>query len=586
MNRREFLQGATVAGMAAGMEPVAERTPPAGPALGALPRPGPKPAARGRRAVASSSHWVVTETMLAVMRAGGNAVDAGIAGCLVQPVVQPEMTNHTGTVTFLYWEAKSGKAYQLESSGTLVPGMAPFRPLPAVGGLSTGPTPPCACVPGFMPGMKALHERFGSRKWSELCEPAVRWATEGVPVHTFQYGVLSDELPSNTYFPSGRDFFLPGGFTPAVGEVFRSAALAETMRRLQSEGPDDFISGQWARAFVAEGNRLGWQVKLEHLKEIPPRWIEPLRWRHRGYEVLQLAPPERVGVFSALVLGILGALDVASSGPASRSADTLYAMGSALRWAEFELGYLQDPEVFGCPVDLWLSAEHHRRIADVLRGTRPKTDMTEHVRALAGVPALAAAGLPTAAARQTAPVTGSCELSIVDPEGNWVQMMNTLQSGGIPGVVVEGVPMVGSHAVTDLSASIAGWFWGGGRLRLPIGNTIVLKNGKPWLSLGTPGNVHATIPQVLSNVLDHGMSPEEAIDAPRMLPLRDDYVLEVESRLPEAVVAGTAKLGVRVAPLPPYDWHMGSFQMSWRDEKTGEIVSFADPRRAGKAGAF
>ncbi len=113
-----------------------------------------------------------------------------------------------------------------------------------------------------------------------------------------------------------------------------------------------------------------------------------------------------------------------------------------------------------------------------------------------------------------------------------------------------------------------------------------MKNGKPWLSLGTPGNVHATIPQVLSNVLDHGMSPEEAIDAPRMLPLRDDYVLEVESRLPEAVVAGITKLGVRVAPLPPYDWHMGSFQMSWRDEKTGELVGFADPRRAGKAGAY
>ncbi len=93
-------------------------------------------------------------------------------------------------------------------------------------------------------------------------------------------------------------------------------------------------------------------------------------------------------------------------------------------------------------------------------------------------------------------------------------MMNTLQSGGIPGIVVGGVPMVGSHAVADMSASIAGWFAGGGRLRLPIGNTIVLRNGRPWLSLGTPGNVHITIPQVLSNILDHGMTPPEAVDAP------------------------------------------------------------------------
>jgi len=584
VNRRELLRGAAAAGVAAGLDPVSPDAVRAAPATEGLSKPGPKPTAHGAQAVASSSHPIVTETMLSVIRAGGNAVDAGIAGCLVQPVVQPEMTNHTGTVTFLYWEAKTGRAYQLESAGTLVPGLAPFRPLPAVGGLSPAPTPPCACVPGFMPGMKALHERFGTRKWAELCEPAVRWATEGAPVHSFQYGVFGEELPSNTYFPSGRDFFLPGGFTPAVGEVFRSAALAETMRRVQRDGPDDFITGEWARSFVAEGNRLGWPVKLEHLKAIPARWQEPLRWKHREHEVLQLAPPERTGVFSALVLGILDALGVRSAGPPSRSADGLYAMASALRWAEFELGYLHDPELFGCPVETWLSADHHKRIAAVLTGSRPRVDLTEHVRVTAGNPALAAVGLPTAVPGKAHPVTGSCELSIVDSQGNWVQMMNTLQSGGIPGIVVGGVPMVGSHAVTDMSSSIAGWFTGGGRLRLPIGNTIVLRDGKPWLSLGTPGNVHITIPQVLSNILDHGMSPEEAVDAPRLLPIRNDYVLEVESRLPESVVAGITKLGVQVAPLAPYDWHMGSFQVCWRDSKG--LNSLADPRRAGRADGF
>ncbi len=583
MNRREFFQGTAAAGVASHVAPgTSDRNAVDG--VKVLSRPGPKPVARGLRAVASSSHPIVTETMLAVMRAGGNAVDAAIAGCMVQPVVQPEMTNHTGTVTFLYWEAKTGKAYQLESAGTLVPGLAPFRPLPAVGGLSTAPTPPCACVPGFMPGMKAIHQRFATRKWADLCEPAVRWATDGAPVHTFQYGVLEEERPSNTYFPSGRDFFLPGGFTPAVGETFRSAALAETMRRVQKEGPDDFITGEWARRFVAEGNRLGWPVKLEHLAASLGRWIEPLRWKHRGHEVLQLAPPERVGVFSAMVLGILEALDTRAAGPVSRSADGLYAMASALRWAEFELGYLHDPEVFDCPVDVWLSPDHHRAIARIIGGSRPRTDLTEHLRVTAGNPALAAVGLPTAAARKNLPVTGSCELSIVDPDGNWVQMMNTLQSGGIPGVVIDGVPMVGSHASADMSASIAGWFAGGARLRLPIGNTIVLRDGKPWLSLGTPGNVHVTIPQVLSYILDHGMSPEEAVDAPRMLPIRNDYVVEVESRLPEPVVAGVAKLGVQVAPLSPYDWHMGSFQLSWRDEKG--LNSLSDPRRAGRADGF
>ena len=92
--------------------------------------------------------------------------------------------------------------------------------------------------------------------------------------------------------------------------------------------------------------------------------------------------------------------------------------------------------------------------------------------------------------------TGSCELSIVDAQGNWLQLMNTLQSGGIPGVTVDGVPMYGCHAQSSMRYFIGGWFGGGGRIRSPIGNTLVLRNGEPWLALGTPGNVFTTVPML------------------------------------------------------------------------------------------
>ncbi len=165
-------------------------------------------------------------------------------------------------------------------------------------------------------------------------------------------------------------------------------------------------------------------------------------------------------------------------------------------------------------------------------------------------------------------------------------MFNTLQTGGIPGLVVDGVPMVGSHARTTMSYDIAGWFAGGGRIRSIVGSTIVLKEGQPWLSLGTPGNVYGTIPQVLSSILDFGIDPYEASVLPRLDPLRDDYVLEIESRLPESVVAGLARMGVQVRPLPMYDYNMGSFQISWRDPESGLLQSSTDPRRAGQALAF
>ncbi len=99
---------------------------------------GPKQTISAENAVCASQHPIVTDTMLQVMRDGGNAVDAAIAGCLVQATVQQEMTNHTGTVTFLYWEAATGKTYQLDSSGTLVPDLAPFRPIPPGTGVYAG----------------------------------------------------------------------------------------------------------------------------------------------------------------------------------------------------------------------------------------------------------------------------------------------------------------------------------------------------------------------------------------------------------------------------------------------------------------
>ena len=449
MKRRDFVHTAVLAGAGSGL--AAEATAEAAATLPAgQGRVGPKEVVRGKKAVAASQHPIVTDTMLDVLREGGNAADAGVAGCLVQATVQQEMTNHTGTVDFIFWEAKSGKAYELNSSGTLVSGLPPFRPLPPNLGVLIPALPPCACIPGFMPGLKAIHERFGSKPWARLVEPAIRWAEEGHVVTSFEFGVLTEELRGNVYFPAGRELFTPGGFLPQVGDRFRNPELAKTLRRLAKEGPDDFITGEWARQFVAEANRLGWPIKLEHLKEVPPRWGEPLRFKHRDHEILQLSPPERQGVFCAMVLGILRHLDLPALGHYAKSAESLYYFAHALRWAEFELGYLWDPKMFEVPTDLWLSDDHHRYVAQLLKRSKPKVDLTEHVKVTSGKPAMVAAGLATGAPDKPPTYKGSCELSIVDAQGNWVQMMNTLQSGGIPGAVVGGVPMVGSHAQTDM----------------------------------------------------------------------------------------------------------------------------------------
>jgi gamma-glutamyltranspeptidase/glutathione hydrolase len=266
-------------------------------------------------------------------------------------------------------------------------------------------------------------------------------------------------------------------------------------------------------------------------------------------------------------------------------------MAHALRLGLYFCGFLGDPLVANFAVDRLLDDDFHRTLAALIGGTKPKWDLTEHL-ALTSGPGHRAdehglAGLPSAGDVTPLQPPGSCELSIVDQEGNWLQLMNTLQSGGIPGMVVGGVAMIGSHATF---AGVSGHFdirlVPGARLRTIVGHSIVLKQGRPIFGLGTPGNVFCTVPQVLTNLLDFVMTPEQAVAAPRHLQLGEDNSVVIEDRVSAASQAGLARLGVPLSVMPAYDWHMGSFQMCFRDEGSGELGAVADPRRCGLAGGL
>lgn len=593
-DRRQFIQGAGLGLAATGMAAAAS-------VADAAPRPmtphpfkdlarqGPKEVVRGKRAVASSQHPIVTQTMLDVMKAGGNAMDAVVAGAITQATVQIDMTNHTGTVSCLYWDAKNRKAHYLNSSGTLHPDLAPVRTYPmGLAGVAAGS--PMACIPGFMPGVGAMHAKFGSKPWASLVEPAIPWAEDGFPVDEFARSVMEWELEGSTFFPAMRALYTPNGFTPSVGDKLKNPELAKTLRRLADEGPEYFTKGDWARHFVELAHQVGWQIKIEDLSSNPPRWTEPARHTHKGYEILQPAPPERQGVYCSIVLGMLRHLDVSSLGHYSESAESLYYMAHALRRADFELGHLHDPQFFETPLDVWMSDDYHAQLAGILKRSLPKrgVDLTRHIELTTAKAQLQAFGWAAEAAEgKPKQPPGSCELTCVDAQGNWVQMMNTLQSGGIPGMVCDGVPMVGSHAGFRLDAGICGWLGlPGSRLRSVMSNTMVLKDGKPYLSLGSPGNVYCTVPQMISNVLDYSFDPYQAAVLPRMLPMRDDNTIQIETRIPERVLRDLARIGAKLGPLPPYDFHMGSYQQAWRDAGTGLLNASTDPRRAGKAGGI
>jgi gamma-glutamyltranspeptidase/glutathione hydrolase len=555
-----------------------------------LVNPGPKAPVTGLGAAVTTDSAIVTEVMLDVLKAGGNAADAGIAGAMVQAAVEPFMTNHAGLITFLYYEAATGQVHQLDSLGAHPSGLAPFRPVPTGNGPYAA-VAPSALIPGFMPGLKAIHDRFGTRPWAELCAPAVKWAEQGHPVSTFEYGVNIFGEKFITYFPEGRDFYMPDGHFPNVGDIFVPAGLAETMRGVRDEGPDYMISGAWGQKFVGKANAMGWNITLDHMSEVPPRWVEPLRFKHNEYEIVCLGPPQAQGFYTAVAMGVLKHLGIRDMTPGS--ADHFWAMGHALRQGQRHWEYGQDDTIYGVPRDEILDDNYHAHLAKMIRGSRPKVDLSEHIR-LAGDAAAGggdflnsiagSAGRPRLMQQDNKQPTGSCEIAVVDAQGNWVQMMDTLQGSGIPGQVIGGVPMVGTHAsFGHLQSSIDSTLVKGAKLRCIIGNTLVLKDGKPVLSAGSPGNIHCTLPQVLTYVLDFKLDPHSAVDAPRMLPMSETRTVVIEDRLAPGVVEHLHRLGVRVGVVAGYDYHMGSFSVIARDEASGTLTAIADTRRCAVA---
>jgi gamma-glutamyltranspeptidase / glutathione hydrolase len=550
-----------------------------------LVNPGPKSAVPGLKAAVSTDSAIVTKTMMKVLRSGGNAVDAAVAGALVQAAVEPFMTNHAGLVTFLYFEASTGQVHQLDSLGGHPSGLAPFRPMPP----GAGPyavLPPSAIIPGFMPGLKAIHQRFATKPWAGLCEDAVTWAERGHPVSTFEYGMNVFGEKFITHFPEGRDFYQPNGYFPNVGDVFVPKGLAGTLKAVRDQGPDYMIAGPWAERFVAKANEMGWKITIRHMTETPPRWVEPLRFAHEEYEVVTLGPPQAQGFFTAVAMGVLKHLGIRSMQPGS--AEHFWAMGHALRQGQRHWEYAQDDAVYDVPRDEVLDDCYHAHLAKLIRGSRPKVDLSEHIRLSADTPVpdpfLGAPAKPRLLPQEERQPTGSCEIACVDSSGNWVQMMDTLQGSGIPGQVIGGVPMVGSHATFGhLMSMMDTTLVKGAKSRCVIGNTLVLKNGRPVFSAGSPGNIHCTLPQVLAYLLDFKLDPYEAVDAPRMLPMSETRTVVIEDRLKGGVVEDLHKLGVRVGVVAGYDYHMGSYSVIARDRETDTLTAVADPRRCAVA---
>jgi gamma-glutamyltranspeptidase/glutathione hydrolase len=542
---------------------------------------GAKPAVTARTAMVSSAHPLVTAAMVDVMKKGGNALDAALVGVIIQPVVEPQMTTLAGGMSILYYEAKTGQYHYLDAELDHTAKDAPVASswteyttiesrIGETSGIRIG-------VPGTVAGLKAAADRFGTMKWADYFQPAIRIAERGFPMYSFLYGEMADAaLGRLSAYQSGREEFLPNGYVPPVGTTVTRPRLARTMRRIAAEGPSYFYTGEWARKFVEAAQRTGGAITTADMSAYRVRWEEPTRSTYRGHEIISAPPPSTAGTLISMILNILEPTDLKAAPHYSQSADSFARVRQAFGFAEAATDtFIKDPKSFNVPLKVLLSKDYAAMLAAQIDASAPKTAPPT----VAEVPLrMEVAANFDAHDRHS---TDTDHLVAVDKAGNMVSVTHTVYGSTFAtGLVVDGIGVNSGNGFPGTGTGA------GRRVLSPFPPTIVARNGKPRLVLGSPGLSSRAVALTLINYLGYGMSLEKAVDAPRFQGSQPGLATTIETRVSDQVRDDLkTRYGISVRPTTPYNWHLGSIHAIER-RSNGSLLGIADPRRAGLAAGY
>ncbi len=519
----------------------------------------PRDVTMARRGMVASAHQFATGAGLEVLRHGGNAVDAAVAAAAVLTVVEPR-NGHLGGDTFLLIHlADEGRVVALNGSGAAPAAATPefyrgIGGIPQDGVLSS-------TVPGTVSCWALALERYGTRSLGEVLEAAIEYAERGVPVTARLHRLLSLDAPTYRKFPDSADVFLPGGRVPPVGALFRQPGLATSLRRIARGGPEEFYRGALAEEMVRSAQRYGGLFSGEDFASHETEEPEPLATEYRGYTVFE-QPPVSQGIVVLQALNILGQFDLRGMGRGSASSIHLMLEALKLAFAD-RLRYLGDPRHVEIPLSMLLSADRARALAQHIDPRRAR---------------------PQPLPRIIQPDTTS--LVAADEAGNLVSYIHSLFSGA--GVVLgdTGVLMNSRMLGFDLQEGHPNCLVPGKRPVHTLNAYVVHKEGEAVLVGGTPGahwQVQTNL-QILTNVIDFGLDPQGAIEAPRFT-VGDQLdvgrpTVKIESRVGERVIDELRALGHDVEVIGPWD-SGGAVQLIARDPDDGMYRGATDVRRPG-----
>jgi gamma-glutamyltranspeptidase / glutathione hydrolase len=533
----------------------------------------------GRSMVISRHGIVATESPLAsqagamVLAHGGNAVDAAIAANAMMGVVSPMMNGIGGDLFVIVYDAKTGEYHGLNASGWSPAKMTieHFKEL----GLKAMPHQGIntITIPGAVDGWDKLLRRFGRKKLPELLAPAIQCAEEGFPVTEWVSGYWLESEKLLQKDPNAARTYLPGGRAPRVGEIFRNPDLAWSYRQIAAHGRKAFYSGAIAQRLLAYLKKMGGVMEAADLAEFSSEWVDPWSTTYRDWTVHEM-PPNGQGVAALGMLKIMEQFPMGKFG--ANSADALHVMIEAkkLAYADMFLN-VADPKF----ADQFLPGENTLDLHDMLTDEYGRREANQIDMKHAHCP-----GVPGARPPAGSDTTYLC---VVDSEGNMVSYIQSNYSAFGSGLVADGTGFAlqnrgGLFSLNPGSPNVLA-----GRKR-PL-HTIIpafMNKGGARIAFGIMGgwNQSQAHAQFISNVADHGMNIQAAVEAPRFTKLTfAGCDVEIESRVPESVRAELEARGHQLKVLGSFADPMGGGQAVMRDFAAGVNYGASDPRKDGAA---
>jgi gamma-glutamyltranspeptidase / glutathione hydrolase len=537
--------------------------------------PSNRPTTMGVNGMVASAHPLATLAGLSVLRAGGNAFDAIVATASTLNVVEPYMSGVGGIGTALVNIAAEGRVRALDFSGR--------APLAAEPSVFTDDTKDdgimAAMVPGNLAGWLTMHEAYGSMDLDRLLQPAIDYAQNGFPVTHFNSRMIDGSAHLLTKFPASAGIVLGNGSrAPAPGARLRMPQLAATLRRIAAGGLDEFYRGALAREIVEGNKELGGLYTEEDLATYQPRWLEPISVNYKGYEVFT-APPNCSAFQVLQTLKLLETFD--DSDRVFQQPDTLHMFMEAVKLAVTDrIKYAGDPDYVSAPLDALLSDGYAKQQAALIDRDVPAIVSGERY----------AEERPDGALKPGSPEAFdggmTTHFAVADRDGNVVSVTQTLGGGFGSGAAVgnTGVFLNNMASYFELEEGSPNRIGPGKRVDFVVAPTQTFRDGKFHLSIGTPGSwgILQTTPQFLTNVLDYGMTPQQAIEAPRFRYFEGRRV-QMEDRFPLHVRRALEARGHEIDLLESWSTAVGGAQGIQLDPNEGTFQGGADPRRDGFA---